>query len=196
MSELPNGIQSLQWPRTWVMAAGIAALPLVFAASMALAATNQGTGSIASDATALNASNTITLTTTTMSLVKAAFLSDGSPVTTGSALAKGTAVKFLLYIDNTTAAPVDSVNVSDVLAAAFGYQSGTIKVDASQNTGATMAAIYAAANAASALTDLVSAADVAGINGATISAGQNAGNAKVLIPTGKVWAMLFTVKMQ
>jgi hypothetical protein len=176
--------------------AAITMLQLLFVPLLATAATNQATGSIAGDATALTGSNTVTLTTTTLALLKQAFLADGTPVTTGSTLAKGTVVKFLIYLDNTTATAVDSVNVSDVLAATFGYQAGTIKVDASQNTGATAANIYTAVNAAAALTDVVSAADVAGIAGSTISAGQTAGNAKVLVPASKVWAMLFTVKMQ
>ena len=178
------------------MLVGLTAILLVVSPTISLAATNTATGTVAGVASTLTDSNILTLTTTTLGLTKAAFLADGTPITTGSALAKGTTVKFLIYIDNTTAAAVDSVNVSDVLAATFGYQAGTIKVDASQNTGATAANIYTAANAAAALTDAVSAADVAGITGSTISAGFAAGNANLVVPVGKVWAMLFTVQVQ
>src|SRR5262249_49677957 len=93
---------------------------------MALAATNTAVGNIAGVDADLNDSNTITLTTTTLSLVKAAFLSDGTPISSGATLAKGTVVKFLIYMDNTTPTPVDSVNVSDALAATFAYQAGTL----------------------------------------------------------------------
>jgi hypothetical protein len=177
---------------------GICMLQLAFGPVIAMAATNQATGNIAGDATALTGSNTITLTTTTLALVKAAFLNSGVQVTSGSSLPKGTLVKFLLYIDNTTAVAADSVNVTDVLAATFAYQTGTIKVDTTQATGATVAAIYAAANAGTATTDLVSAADQAGYTAGslTISAGQTAGNGKVLVPAGKVWALVFSTKMQ
>src|SRR6185295_18079193 len=99
-----------------------------------------------------------------------ALLTDGTPIASGTTVARGTPVKFLIYMDNSTAVPVDSVNVQDVLNAAFVYQPGTIRVSNTVNTGATVAAIYAAANAASLLTDTVSNGDVAGITGTTISA--------------------------
>ena len=172
-------------------------LMLVLPVAVAFAADNTATGNIAGIDADLNDSNTITLTTTTLALVKAAFLADGTPVTTGSSLAKGTVVKFLIYIDNSTAAQVDSVNVSDTLAAAFGYQAGTIKVDSSVNTGANAATIFTAVNGSgTSITDAVSGVDVGGITGATISAGTTGGNAMLSIPIGKVWAMLYTVKMQ
>jgi hypothetical protein len=179
----------------WVLGL-LTAVQVAIGPSLALAATNTAVGNIAGVDADLNDSNTITLTTTTLGLVKAAYLADGTPITSGATLAKGTVVKFLVYLDNTTAAPVDSVNVSDALAATFVYQAGTIKVDASQNTGASAANIYAAVNAATALTDAVSGADVAGISGTTVSAGNATGNALVTVPASKVWALLFTVKMQ
>jgi hypothetical protein len=169
---------------------------MVFGPSLAMAADNTATGSIAGVDADLNDSNTFTLNSTVLSLVKAAFLSNGTALTSGASVSKGTTVKFLVYVDNTTSSVADSINVSDVLNAAFVYQTGTIKVDVSQNTGATAASIYAAVNAAAAVTDAVSGADVAGITGSTISAGNVAGNALVTVPASKVWAMLYTVKVQ
>lgn len=174
----------------------ILAAVLCFVPVTARAADNTATGNIAGVDADLSNSNTFTLNTTTLALVKAAFLADGTPLVSGATLARGTAVKFLIYVDNTTGVAVDSVNVSDALAAGFAYQAGTIKVDASQNTGATAAAIFSAVDAQTALTDAVSGADVAGINAGTISAGDGSGNAMVTVPAGKVWAILFTVKMQ
>ena len=139
------------------------------------AADNQASGDIAGNAANLGNSNLFTINTSQLSLVKAAFLTDGTPIASGTTVAKGTPVKFLIYMDNTTAVPVDSVNVQDVLAAQFVYQPGTIRVSNTVNTGAAVAAIYA---------------------GTTISAGASTGNGLVTVPASKVWAMLFTVKVQ
>jgi len=161
-----------------------------------LAGDNQASGDIAGNAANLGNSNVFTINTTQLALVKAAFLTDGTPISSGTTVPRGTPVKFMIYMDNTTSVPVDSVNVQDVLAAAFVYQPGTIRVSNTANSGSTAAAIYAAANVAPTLTDAVSNADVAGINAGTVSAGSGTGNALVTVPANKVWAMLFTVKVQ
>ncbi len=190
-------MSSTWFPRAAKCAATAAlAISAVCVASVSFAADNQASGDIAGNAANLGNSNTFTINSTQLSLVKAAFLSDGTPIASGTTVAKGTPVKFLIYMDNTTAVPVDSVNVQDALNAAFVYQPGTIRVSNTVNTGATVAAIYAAANAAATLTDAVSNADVAGISGSTISAGASAGNGLVTVPASKVWAVLFTVKVQ
>lgn len=161
-----------------------------------LAADNQATGDIAGTAGTIGNSNVFTINSTQLTLVKAAFLADGTPIVSGTNVPRGTLVKFMIYLDNSTTVPTDSVNVSDVLNAAFAYQAGTIRVDNSQNSGAAVAAIYAAVNAAPAITDAVSNADVAGIGGSTVSAGQGSGNALLTVPASKVWAMLFSVRTQ
>ena len=176
---------------------GLAACTLALAlAPTARAADNTATGDIAGGANTLTNSNTFTINTTTLALVKAAFLADGTPLASGASVPKGSLVKFLIYIDNNTTVPADSINVADPLAAQFTYQPGTLKVDVSQASGATAAAIYAAVNAGSALTDAVTAADVVGVTGSTVSAGLSAGNSNVAIPANRVWAVLFSVKVQ
>jgi hypothetical protein len=177
----------------WAVAT-LAVLALVPPAAQA--ADNTAIGTVAGVDADLNDSNTITLNTTTLSLIKTAFLQNGTPLVSGSTLPRGTLVKFVVYVDNTTAFATDSINVADVLAAGFQYQPGSIKVDASQNTGATAAAIFAAVDVAAAQTDAVSGADVVGFAGTTVSAGNTAGNGVVTVPAGKVWAMQFTVRMQ
>ena len=162
----------------------------------AMAADNTATGDIAGVNADLDNSNTFVLNTTTLALVKAAFLADGTPLTSGATLPRGTVVKFMIYLDNSTAVPVDSVNVLDPLAGGFAYETGTIKVDTSRVSGSSVADIYNAVNATTAITDAVSGADVAGINIATVSAGDGAGNAMLSVPANRVWSMLFTVKMQ
>ena len=168
---------------------GLAPLP-------AFAADNQATGDIAGNAANLGASNLFTINSTQLALVKAAFLTDGTPIASGTTVAKGTPVKFMIYLDNSTTVPVDSVNVADALNAAFAYQPGTIRVSNTVNTGSPVAAIFAATDAAGVLTDALSNADVAGLSGSTISAGDGTGNAVVTVPANKVWAVLFTVKVQ
>lgn len=165
-------------------------------AGATLAADNVATGNVAGVPGSLGSSNVFTINSSTLALVKAAFLSNGTPLTSGTALASGALACFMIYVDNSTGAAADSVHVEDVLDAAFAYQPGTIKVDSSQATGSTAAAIYAAVNATTPLSDAVSGSDVAGINGSTISAGGVAGNAVVAIPAGRVWAMLFTIRVQ
>lgn len=181
----------------WAAAAiPVAVALLAIAPHAVFAADNQANGDIAGNAANLGNSNLFTLNSTQLTLVKAAFLTDGTPIVSGTTVPRGTPVKFMIYMDNTTSVPVDSVNVQDVLVAAFGYQPGTIRVSSTANSGSTAAVIYAAVNAAATLTDAVSNADVAGIYTATVSAGSGAGNALVTVPANKVWAMLFTVKVQ
>ena len=182
--------------RSAVLAVAVITAACSLAPAAVFAADNQASGDIAGNAANLGNSNLFTINTTQLSLVKAAFLTDGTPIASGTTVARGTPVKFMIYMDNSTSVPVDSVNVQDVLAAAFVYQPGTIRITAAPNTGSTVAAIYAAANAAAPHADAVSNADVAGINGTTISAGASTGNAVVTVPASKVWAVLFTVKVQ
>lgn len=182
--------------RLSVLAGIVAATLAVLSASSAMAADNTATGDIAGGAGTVTNSNTFTINSSTLALVKSAFLADGTPVVSGTSVPRGTLVKFLIYMDNTTIVPADSVNVSDVLAAQFVYQPGTIKVDNTVATGATAAAIYASVNATAAITDAVSGADVAGVTGSTISAGLSAGNALVAVPASRVFAVLFSVRVQ
>jgi hypothetical protein len=160
------------------------------------AADNQATGDIAGDGSDLNDSNVFTLNTTTLGLVKTAFLTDGTQLTSGDDVARGTAVQFMVHVDNPTDVPVIDLNLEDVLDPAFVYQASTIKVDNSVASGSPPAAIYAAVNAAATLDDAVDAVDVAGISGTTVSAGSGAGNAQLDIAADRVWAILFTVEVQ
>jgi uncharacterized repeat protein (TIGR01451 family) len=173
-------------------------------AGTAQAAQNKGTGDIAGNAD-ISDSNIIDLTTSTLGLVKRAFLADGTPVVTGTSLPKGSIVKFMIYVNNNTSIPVSDVSVQDALAATFAYQAGTIKVDnsvancaATVCTGAEETAIYAAVNAKTADTDAVDGDTVSyTAAGTTINAGnQHVANGQLDIAANRVWAVMFTVKMQ
>jgi parallel beta-helix repeat protein len=136
-----------------------------------------------------------------LSLVKRAFQPDGTPLANGAALPAGTLVKYLLYVNNPAGAVAD-VSVQDVLDPAFGYVAASMRIDASTDacvgavcTPAEEAAILAAAEGGAAGTDAVDG-DVVSVTGSTLDAGnQAAANAQLDIAAGKVWAIVFTVKM-
>jgi uncharacterized repeat protein (TIGR01451 family) len=171
------------------------------------AATNQGTGDIAGDASALTASNVFTLNSTgaTLALVKRAFLADGTPIASGSTVPTGTMVKFMIYVNNSSSIAINDISMRDVLAALFAYEAGTLKIDnsvancaAAACTAPEEAAIYAAVDASAALTDAVDGDTVTYTGGTTtIDAGnENAGNAELDAAANRVLALLFTVQVQ
>lgn len=162
----------------------------------AMAADNIGTGDVAGDSAALNSSNTFQLFTTTMSLNKMAFLANGTQLASGATLPRGTEVRFMIYIDNTTAVPMNDVSIQDVLDPAFAYQAGSMMVDNSAANAATPGEIYAAVNAGTAVLDPIDA-DVASAVGVTIDVGnQNVANGTLNIAANRVWAILFRTLMQ
>lgn len=183
-----------------ILAVGLA----MMSPSISRAATNQGFGDIAGDTTDLSDSNIFNLSTTTLALLKRAFLaSGGSAIADGASLPKGTLVKFLIYINNTTSFVVNDVSLRDTLNGTFSYQAGTLKVNnttlecaaASCNAGEELT-IFNDVDAVAASTDGVDG-DGVSIAGAIIDAGnQNVGNAQLNIAADRVYALSFTVEMQ
>ncbi|MBT8136317.1 MAG: hypothetical protein KJO54_04795 [Gammaproteobacteria bacterium] len=183
----------------------VTGLSALFVSGAALAAPNQGTGDVAGDGAALVDSNVFNLLSTgaALTLVKRAFLADGTPITTGSTLPTGTVVKFMIYVNNTSSIQISDVSMRDVLDPLFLYQAGTIKVDNSVAkcaavacTPAEEATIFAAADGSAALSDAVDA-DVASIAGVTVDAGnQNVANAQMNAAADSVLALVFSVRMQ
>jgi uncharacterized repeat protein (TIGR01451 family) len=162
----------------------------------AMAADNIGTGDIAGDNAALNSSNIFQLFTTTMSLNKMAFLANGTQLASGATLPRGTEVRFVIYIDNTTAVPMNDVSIQDILDPTFAYQAGSMMVDNSAANAATPGEIYAAVNAGTAVLDPIGA-DVASAVGVTIDVGnQNVANGQLDLAANRVWAILFRTLMQ
>jgi uncharacterized repeat protein (TIGR01451 family) len=173
----------------------------------AQAATNQGTGDVAGDGSALTDSNVFTLLSTggALTLVKRAFLSGGTALASGATVPTGTLVKFMIYVNNMSSIAINDVSMRDVLAALFVYQGGTIKIDnsvancaAASCTAPEEAAIYAAVDAAGALTDAVDADTATYTAGTTtIDAGnEHAANGQLNAAANSVLALLFTVQVQ
>lgn len=135
-------------------------------------------------------------------IVKRAFRTDGTPLPDGASAPKGSFVKFLLYVNNVGGA-VSDASLEDTLAGGFAYVAGSIRYDNSVArcaaltcTGAEEAAIFAAADAGAAGTDGVDG-DVASYSPAAVRAGnQVVANAQLDLAEAKVWAMVFTVRVQ
>ncbi len=138
----------------------------------------------------------------TLSIVKRAFQSDGTPIASGSTLPTGMPVKFMLYLNNPGGLLAD-ISLRDVLDPVFLYFSGSIRYDNSvANCGSSFcnaaeeAAIFAAAESGTVGTDAVNG-DVVSFTGVTLDVGnQSAANAQLDLAGGKVWAVVFTVTMQ
>ena len=179
-----------------VMAMAFIAAALLIPGS-AMAAPNQGTGDIGGIDADLTNSNIFSLSSATMALNKMAFLADGTPLTSGDTLPRGTEVRFVIYVDNTTTFPLTDVSIQDVLDPAFGYITGSMKASNAISTGALPAIIYSTVNAvAGTLSDAVDT-DVASYAALTIDAGnQNAANSTVNVNPSSVWAILFRALMQ
>ena len=94
----------------------------------AQAATNTGLGDIAGVSGDLVDSNVFTLTNSTPTLVKRAFLvSDQSVIASGSVLPTGTVIDFMIYLNNESDLGILDVTIRDVLDPLFLYTAGTIR---------------------------------------------------------------------
>ena len=146
---------------------------------------------------------TVTASNGNLALVKKAFFSDGTPIANGATIPQGTPIKFMIYINNRSAARGD-VSLQDVLDAAFGYQTGSMKVTnavgecaADTCTALEEDAIFTAVNSGTVVTDAVDDPDVGSITGATIDVGDEVvgGNGQLDISANAVWALVFSVVM-
>ena len=169
---------------------------LLLVSGPAMAADNQGFGDVGGDSDSLTDSNIFQLFSTILALNKMAFLADGTPLTSGATLPRGTEVQFVIYIDNTTAFAVTDVSIRDVLDSTFAYQAGSMMVDNTAANASTPTQIYNAVSAGTAMLDPIGA-DVASAVGVTIDVGnENVANGPLTIAANRVWAILFRTLMQ
>ncbi len=182
----------------------VAMFALVLMPSIAMAADNQGAGDIAGVAADLTDSNIFTLNPVTLALLKRAFLANGTPLTSGDSIPRGTVVKFMIFVNNDTPVPVSDITIQDVLDPGFSYNSPSIRVDNSFTcvgdpcTVAEEALIYAAVNATGALTD-AAGDDVASFNGTDtidVGNGNEVINAQADVLANTAYAVLVTVTVQ
>ena len=179
------------------------------------AATNIGRANLGADPTNpdsdyITDSPTLTITSATLAVVKKAFLDDdsGTEIVDGSSVVKGTIVKFMIYVDNSTSTQAADVRLEDQLNDTdFTYQANSLSWNNNvTNTGSAAAAIFAntdtsGANTGVALTDTISAADTASaditVSPDLITMGAHTGqtNGVVNIPAGKIVAFMFRARI-
>lgn len=199
--------------RIFMMTRGLAATVLTAVLAFGLgsaanAAPNQGTGDIAGDTNALVDSNVFNLLSTgsALTLVKVAFLADGTPLASGSTVPTGTTVKFMIYVNNSASIPINDVSVQDVLDPLFLYAGpDTVQVDNSVAncaavacTPAEEAAIFAAVNGAATSTDATGDDSASVTGGTTVDVGNQvqATNAQQNVAANTVLAVLITAVVQ
>jgi hypothetical protein len=137
-----------------------------------------------------------------LNVVKRAFFLDGTPVADASVLPKGTLVRFMLYVSNPGPA-VPDVSLQDALDPSFAFTAGSLRFTNAPAscaditcTPAEEGAILAAATAGTVGTEAVGD-DVVGVAGTIVHAGnQVVANQALDLATLKVWAVVFTVRMQ
>jgi len=184
---------------------------LILLPAMAQAATNIGRADLgadplASDSDNITDSGVLTITSTKLAVIKKAFVDDnsGTEITSGSSVVKGTIVKFVLYIDNSTSSQASDVRLVDQLdKTGFTYQAGSLKWNTSTTaTAATVATIFTDTNNGVALTDAISNADAGSVDLApatyaqvTFGAVSTQANATLNIPAGKIASFMFRARV-
>jgi len=180
-------------------------------ASAPQAATNTTSGDIGGSGLT---DGTFDLSATQLALQKAAFLAvNGTSLTTGATVPKGTLVKFLIYLHNSTAAAALDTTIQDVLDSTFQYQAGTMKASTLDDTGDawcpggtcdseaiftevdTNGAALGDGDAVVAPTDADAGSYTSGSTTLDFGDGNNANNAPLDVPTDNVWAVIFTVRV-
>ncbi len=176
----------------------------LFAVPSAFGAANTATGDIGGTPANLIDSAAFNLSTTTLAVMKTAFLeSTGLELTDGDVLPIGTVVNFLIYIDNTTPIQVDDISLADTLVTAtFNYTAESMRVlnttDSTAVAATTVQNIYDAVRAVPLLgtNDGVNG-DVASFTTPNFTVGdETVANGTLNVAASKVWALLYTVTMQ
>ena len=179
---------------------------LLTLSQVAQAETNTGTGDIAGVAGDLVDSNIFTLTASTPTLVKTAFLAGGgAALTTGDSVPAGTSVDFMIYLNNEASIDINDVTIQDALTG-FTYTAGTIRVfngtpsgaclDPTACTQAEEIVIYDAVRGTAVLLDGVAAGDVASFVGTQVDIGDEVqANAQQDVAANTILAVVFTATL-
>ena len=163
--------------------------------------TNRAYVSTGGDSNAANDSASDPTAVSVLALVKRAFRVDGTPIPNATVLAKGTLFRFLIYVNNPGGALTD-VSLADVLDPAFQYLGGTLRMTnapaacaAANCTGVEESALFTAANAGSAVTDAIDGDAVSVVAGRIDLGNQVKANAQLNLAAGKVFAVIFSVRL-
>lgn len=189
------------------------AFGLLILAGPARAAINIGTANLGADPTSpdndfITDSSPLTITSTQLTVLKRAFVDDnsGTEITSGSSVVKGTIVKYMIYIDNTTSAQATDVRFVDLMdEVALTYQANSLRWNNNVTASAApVATIFTDTNAGTsvALTDAISGADVGSADTTqtpndriTIGAVTAQANAVLNIPAGRIVSFMYRAKI-
>ena len=191
-----------------LLAALLILLPAVVQGASNIGRADLGADPLASDNDFITDSGALVINSTKLGVMKKAFVDDGTgtEIAGGSSVVKGTIVKFLIYLDNSTNAQATDVRFIDLLdEVAFTYQANSLRwnnyVTAS---AAPVATIFTDTNAGAslALTDAVSNADVGSADTSqtpndriTFGAVSVQANAQLNIPAGKIVSFLYRARI-
>ncbi len=180
-------------------------------AAQSWAVVNIGTANMGADPTTpdndlITDSPPLTITSTKLAILKRAFTDDnsGTEIPSGSTVVRGTIVRFVMYVDNSTGREATDVRIVDQLdKAGFTYQPGSLKWNSNTTaTAATIATIFADTNGGVALTDTISGGDVGSVDLTpptyaliTFGAHSTQTNATVNIPAGKIASFMFRARV-
>ncbi len=163
--------------------------------------TNRAYVTAAGDVNAANDVASDPTTVVVLAIVKRAFRLDGTTIPNATVLPRGATFKFLIYVDNPGGALTD-VSLGDVLDPAFMYLGGSIRTTNSPApcasgtcTPAEEAAIFGAANSGTPGSDTLDG-DPVSVSGAHVYVGDRVvANARLDLAAGKVYAVVFTVRL-
>lgn len=134
-------------------------------------------------------------------IVKKAFTESGVPIAPGTTLPAGTRVKYLLYVNNSSALILDA-NLQDVLNPGFSYVLESMTFDNTEGectlpdcSTTEESAIYTAADGGTTGSDTEDTDEVNYDSGILNAGSGNASNAQLDLLANKVWAVVFTVRM-
>lgn len=184
----------------------LALLPQAGMTAINIGRANWGADPQTPDTDNITDSAALTINSVAIAVTKKAFVDDnsGTEIASGGTVGKATIVKFLIYIDNPSGAPLADVRIEDLLdEAAFTYQAGSLKWNtATTVSGAATATIFADANGGTALTDAAGGADVASADTTpspndriTFGAHSVQANGALNIPAGRIAAFLFRARV-
>ena len=178
------------------------------------AATNIGRANLGADPTNpdtdyITDSPTLTITSSTLAVVKKAFVDDdtGTEIADGSSVVKGSIVKFMIYIDNSTSTQAADIRLEDQLNDTdFTYQANSLSWNNNAtNTGSPVAIIFATTDTSGANTgvalshpvnaDAASADTTVSPDLITMGAHTGQTNGVVNIPAGKIVAFMFRARI-
>ena len=197
----------LQKIAPFFLAALLILLPSLVQAASNIGRADLGADPLAADNDFITDSAPLVINSTKLGVMKKAFMDDGSgtEIVGGSSVVKGTIVKFMIYLDNSTNAQATDVRFIDLLdLTAFTYQAGSLRWNNYLTASAApVATIFTDTNAGTslALTDAISNADVGSADTSqtpnariTFGAVSVQANAQVNIPAGKIVTFMYRAR--